>query len=517
MTHLHIAKLQSRYRLAKGDEWHARVHDIQQSLLDTHLEAAVGALAVNEDEIVCIRRIYVPLTIGQYQTDYDAAWQWSEVIARELQRALLGDAGFEVVRFRHRLAALQQFALDVMREDQRRAWVWQKLAFIDTDFQQLSADERFAALITLLLKEHALIIPLLRYFSRSAMLAWFAQAVSKQQSSMLLQAAIKAVGSAVDISQLLAEIPHRDRALVKQLQADRLLASSTMEALRAVIRQTQVPMLQKHWAAMALLVTQPHVYRSDVAQLSNLITALWLAARRDEVDALELTPIDTQAATATDKPAMIVVSVDESPMSQAFEPPQTSPALDSLAERLNEAVSYEPADDVRQEQPGPAQGVSEFGGLLFLLPLVETSGALERLLGDDTFTGMDLDELLHRLALALYPLPADDPAALAFAGLMPDQTAPTEPHRELDESQQTVLNDAKTMIIDTVENRLPQWPRVSLLQRLIERHAVIMADPGWFEIHYRLNDVSVDLRRAALDLDPGFIPWLGVVIKYVYE
>jgi hypothetical protein len=29
--------------------------------------------------------------------------------------------------------------------------------------------------------------------------------------------------------------------------------------------------------------------------------------------------------------------------------------------------------------------------------------------------------------------------------------------------------------------------------------------------------VSTDIRRAALDLDPGFLPWLGVVIKFTYE
>jgi len=32
-----------------------------------------------------------------------------------------------------------------------------------------------------------------------------------------------------------------------------------------------------------------------------------------------------------------------------------------------------------------------------------------------------------------------------------------------------------------------------------------------------LNDVDTQIRRAGLDLDPGFVPWLGKVVKIRYE
>jgi hypothetical protein len=44
-----------------------------------------------------------------------------------------------------------------------------------------------------------------------------------------------------------------------------------------------------------------------------------------------------------------------------------------------------------------------------------------------------------------------------------------------------------------------------------------VAHPGWLEIHFSLDDVATDLRRAGLDLDPGFLPWLGVVVRFVYD
>lgn len=52
---------------------------------------------------------------------------------------------------------------------------------------------------------------------------------------------------------------------------------------------------------------------------------------------------------------------------------------------------------------------------------------------------------------------------------------------------------------------------------LVERDAQVIASPGWIELVFSLDGVSLALRRAGLDLDPGWVPWLGVVIRYRYE
>ena len=56
-----------------------------------------------------------------------------------------------------------------------------------------------------------------------------------------------------------------------------------------------------------------------------------------------------------------------------------------------------------------------------------------------------------------------------------------------------------------------------LLDEVCRRRARIVADPGWIEVIYSLNDVSTEYRRAALDLDPGYLPWLGIVVTFTYE
>ena len=55
-----------------------------------------------------------------------------------------------------------------------------------------------------------------------------------------------------------------------------------------------------------------------------------------------------------------------------------------------------------------------------------------------------------------------------------------------------------------------------LLIGVCARPAQIVTEPGWIEAHFSLEDVSLDIRRAGLDRDPDWVPWLGIVLRFVY-
>jgi len=42
-------------------------------------------------------------------------------------------------------------------------------------------------------------------------------------------------------------------------------------------------------------------------------------------------------------------------------------------------------------------------------------------------------------------------------------------------------------------------------------------EPGWIELVLPLDSVDTSVRRLGLDLDPGWLPWLGRVVKIRYE
>ena len=99
---------------------------------------------------------------------------------------------------------------------------------------------------------------------------------------------------------------------------------------------------------------------------------------------------------------------------------------------------------------------------------------------------------------------------------MAPDAQPPWPARVPDAAQQQALADAQACLVEALGLRLPDWRGPALVDRVAGRHARVDAEPGWIDLWFSLRDVSVDLRRAALDLDPGFVPWLGVVLRFRY-
>ncbi len=565
MNDLHVTNFQAHYRLSNQNDCRKRVQSIQQSLLDYHLEAATANLGIQSDEIVCIRKVFVPLQINQYQTDYDAAQQWSELITRELQRALFGDSDFEVWRFRHRLDAITQFSTDIKNGHTHRDWVWRQLEFLYPSFSGTSHNERIEALLRLLIQESILIIPLLRIFALSEMLSWFARQLREENVQLCLQTAMTAVASPINVERLLLEVslPARNFQEVEKLTQH--LNFEFVQAFLSIIHQSESASIQKLWSTIGAVVSYPHIFQREVKLLPSLITHLWQTAIGQNYYASTYESTLEEARPAiSDRIRATLTSADpdlNQPHTSDLEQKFAATNSDLNDSDLNDSdlndsdldnsdldnsdldnsdldnsdlnnsdldsSNVEPSgllirapaiqSQQKQELPYRTQGITNYGGLLFLLPLVESSGGIELLLSESSLAETSLPEVLHRLSLNLYPLSPHDPAALAFAGMMPQQALPYDLECELSENQTNILEAATTLVISSLAERLPKWHRASLMQRVVERDAMIVADPGWFEIHFRLIDVSVDIRRVALDLDPGFIPWLGVVIKYVYE
>jgi hypothetical protein len=108
---------------------------------------------------------------------------------------------------------------------------------------------------------------------------------------------------------------------------------------------------------------------------------------------------------------------------------------------------------------------------------------------------------------------------LVFAGLYPDAEPPSMKQDPPSKEEMDLLNAMRVEILVELEEQLrpAERPRDRLLEWVCFRSASIRWDPGWVELHFSLDDVSTELRRAGLDTDPGYVPWLGKVIKFIYE
>lgn len=190
------------------------------------------------------------------------------------------------------------------------------------------------------------------------------------------------------------------------------------------------------------------------------------------------------------------------------------------------------------------QASTPFGGLLFLLNLAGELGWPQRWLADPVLGARGPRWGLHQLALRLLPLQAKDPAALALAGLLPNAEPPDANAPAPSAAEAQALQVVRGELLLALRRRLPgvvtalgmpldagqdvpvdaaldtgldAAADAALLAWVCRRQARILADPGWLELHLSLDDVRTEIRGAGLDLNPGWLPWLGLVIRIVYD
>jgi hypothetical protein len=175
-----------------------------------------------------------------------------------------------------------------------------------------------------------------------------------------------------------------------------------------------------------------------------------------------------------------------------------------------------------EAEPVVIPAATAWGGLLFLLPVMAELEVPDRIAADGRLTAEPLPAVLHALGTVLVDGAAvaddvlpEDPALLAFAGLAPHETAPVP--IEAPEA----VEELAGLLVAGLRRWLDGSPTAArtdaeLLEQVLHRPATVEADPGWIDLWFDLDGLSIDVRRAGLDLDPGHVPWLGCVVRFRY-
>jgi hypothetical protein len=182
-----------------------------------------------------------------------------------------------------------------------------------------------------------------------------------------------------------------------------------------------------------------------------------------------------------------------------------------------EALLEPPVDADAELALEQAVGTTASGGVLFLLWLVAELELPDRFADDPAFGAHPVHWWLYQLALAAAGVAPDDPAALAFAGQPPGSVPASlwDPAAPADLAQIAELVDRSGLALAArLDRDAAEAP--ALLTWICDRPARIVADPGWIEAEFDLARVDTGLRRVGLDLDPGYLPWLGVVLRFRY-
>jgi len=485
MAAVRISHLRKRYRMraeAVDERW--RLDRVLQTTIDDELfDAALERAGIPTGEEVCIRRVDSVVRLDPAQHDARLAAKWSVALADAIAQ-YLSEGGPDVVRYRTRQAALVDMACAATRGDLARAWAWRSLGiWRGADVLEINEARREA--VAALGREPRVAPRALGVLARRGLLPLLVSSVRVEGWIALARASLVAWGV--------------DESLVKRLLvADADVAGEAGEGTAA----ERVVLLA--WSMLAHTTTPgPSALLVDHREVARALAVLTL---------LEVEP----ALIASERGVAVVHQIAQRMAVKAA--PKTARPSNETSIRVSSGTRVDGLPDELPED-GRARATTSWGGLLFLLHVIRALDLPATLLADPALSARSLRWTLHQLAMLLIALAEDDPAALAFAGLAPGSRPPSADEPPLNGTESAVLHSAHAAIIATLREIMRATDEESdaaLVQRVASRSAEIVAELAWFEIRLSAAEVSTSVRRAGLDLDPDWIPWLGVVVRFVY-
>ena len=482
------------------------------------------------DEEICVRQMATLLRPRLSAADSAIALEWSLSAADELTR-LVREHDPSVVRYASRRHALLDLVRSAARGDLTRAWAWRQLGLWTGSIGNRGDCVRAALGALAREGRHAPSILALIGDMQDGTLRSLVEHGRPGDWQRLIAAVVASYGAALP-TESATTAPGNSSI---ERRAARVLRNSTIA--RGVARTWPATSSPEHIRALATLVvieTEPSALMDNARNSTALVSAVELQLqahaaaarsrrehrqeRRPEADRPEPEDGTIGNAVTDDLPARIAAKLDKT----RDRPPAGSRARSADQHRRATDDSARASAQPFASADSPARDEGHFatdaGGLLYLLNIVSALELHQSLQKSGTSGDRSLRWAMHALARVLQPIEADDPAALAFAGVAPGHTSPLELLERPSNDEQLLLEAVRHRIVAELRARLPE-PEASspqLLDWVCQRRAVIVADPGWLEVRFSLDDVSVTIRRALLDVDPGWLPWLGVVVRFVY-
>jgi hypothetical protein len=518
MDALQIRRMHARYLLpASLLTERSRLDRILEDVVESGLDDALTASSVPDRGEVCIRSLAVPVRLRLGATDRHVGDAWSAALLAALDDAI-ARGGLDVARYPSRAHGFVELAGGVVRGDLRRAWAWRQLG-IWTLGEEASAEVRYREAVHALTAEPEMIVPVFGVLARAGLAAGFLAGVG---DAGIVRLAREAIGAAGADPGLISPVDARDAAGEPRSGADvdvrvgvhreagRLLARGLGVAALDAAARIADPAVRQALAVLVALDADPAGVRTPsrgralvaaiAAAIAAAVAAAERAAARRPSAGLESSPEVGGATTSLDV---------------AVVPGATS----TTGTRSPSAAGDVARPDGDAEMVTARRtGHTSAGGVLFLLHVVDELGLPSDLAATAAFAGRPVRWWLHRLAMTLADLEPTDPAALAFAGLAPGDAAPSDGEPAPLPRERRSVARVTARLTAALESRLGRCSDEpgALVAWVCARPAEILAEPGWIEVRFDIASVDTDVRRAGLDLDPGYLPWLGSVVRFSY-
>ncbi len=575
MTAITIHHLHARLRVSPGDGNAAgRLKRLLGEVLQGALELALQRRGLDGRGELCIRRLQAPVRLDLASSDSTLVDQWALQMADAVADLRALDDG-EMLRYGSRAHALADLTLAAASGDLARAWAWHRLGLWPAEGAVTGSDAAGLVLRALTAEPSHAVAALARLAGHPPRFERWWRQVSASGLEALVRTVLLHTGADTALALPAAAAPLRSATSLPHWLRHSAIARAAERLVRPAARLKDRPpgrdgpaSSAEGWPAsralslLAIAEAEPARLLARGAALAELCDELawrWAppAAGLDGTTGLLASPPQAPLRAQTRRPAPSPtggeppgaahrLDIESEPeakgASNAAPKSGSSPASmdvtqgpraaneSGAARRAISAASAPPPQPHEAGEPSAedapalslptrARAHTAFGGLLFLLNLATELGWPARWLDDPVLAARGTRWGMYQLGLRLLPLAGQrDSAALAFAGMLPDTNPPDAGVPSPNAAEETALAVVRGALLAALRARLPQAPEgdVALLIQVCQREGEILADPGWLELRVSLDEVRTEIRVAGLDLDPGWVPWLGLVIRFVY-
>ncbi len=513
MTDVRIAHLRKRYRIpAHLVTERTRLDRVLASAMDDELfEAALERAGIPADEEICLRRVEWLVRVDDAQADARLAVTWSVALADAIAQYVT-KGGADVVRYRTRYLAFLDMACSAMSGDVERAWAWRALGIWRAP-DALQVNEARAEVLSALAREPRWAPSVLATLAGRNLLWLLVTGVAAEQWVTLARASLVDWNvSEGAVRGLLAVMEGEDNPLSEHhddttvAAASRIVTTSLLTRVAGNAFQGSPTLLGSRLLAgalalLAMLEAEPALVASARARSVMRLVARHIVGDESVV-----------ANVASGRP------IRQAPHGQEQDGPANyTHAAHALPARAPTANANDNTDAPPLDDRPRAR--TQWGGLLFLLHLVHALDLPSIMQRDGALATRSLRWSLHQLGMMLTLAGADEPATLAFVGVAPGARPPSANEPLATAGELAAIREAHIAIVTELRERVnasDEESDAALIQRITRRSAEILVEPAWFEIRLALAGLSTEVRRAGLDLDPGWIPWLGAVVRFVY-
>jgi hypothetical protein len=505
------------------------------------------AVAVDEDgSHVCIRRLELPLSLDLEESDERVSEAWGRALAALVAQALRPSSP-GVVRYDSELDALVDLVVSVSTGRWDRLWAWHQVGLLDRQVFRRSSHVPVpdagpgpvfppaACVLRAFARRPALIPRAVDRVVARVGVGTLDRVLGPGGWRALAVLVLDHVGSDVPVD------PGGGRPDAGRSAPTGTLVDAFSRSGLRPSRETA-----RAWAVLGLAGDAPATLLGPERQaiVATVEARLLLGTARfhepgavdrraDEAGDRELRPVrqrraggrratDYRATDDREDPATATPQGHQ--VDPVGEPPRPEPRQhDDLRWRDQDQRRLQPSTG--EDAPADAEEAGRhtaYAGLLFLLATAAEAGIPDRLLNDHRLADLPLPWSVHAVGRALAPVGIDDPAVLALAGLA---APPDRDHLERGGAEFEAVADTAAAWRRATVQRVRETGGAgadgqdsdTIFDRVVQRAGHVLHEPGWVEVVLDVADTDVVVRRAGLDLDPGWVPWLGSVVRFRYE